>query len=167
MKKKSETIADDYTIEIEQALEKVMKTPVGTNSIDAIVIDAAVPDTVEQLLEYTKHATSTEYKPDLKIYEDSEEVSHNYHYQNENVSETVSTDTAQTASYTMTIQENVTLQKAESVIANAITQNTFGISDASFNLSVDDQERIKTFKEQNQQEWFYMYQNASWLVTSF
>ena len=167
MNKNNESIADDYTIEIEQALEKVLKTPVGTSSIDAIVLDIEIPDTVEQLLQYTKHTVSTEYRPDIKIYEDSEEVSHNYNYQNENVSESISTDTAQTASYTLTIQENITLQKAESVIANAIMQNTFGISDAAFNLSVDDQERIKTFKEQIQQEWFYMYQNATWLFTSF
>lgn len=167
MKKKSDDISEDYQIEIKNALEKVINTPVGSESIDSIVVDVDVPETVEQLLEYNKHETSTEYKQDLKIYEDSNDVSFGYLYNNENASETISTDQLETASYSMTVQENITIEKAETAIANAIMMNTFGIGNASLNLSIEDREKIKNFKEQNQQEWFAMYHNASWCVHSF
>jgi len=167
MNQKSEGISEDYQVEIENALEKVINTPIGSKSIDSIVIDVDVPETVEQLLEYAKHETSTEYRQDIKIYEDSNDVSFDYLYNNESVSKEAGTDQLETASYSLTVQENITIEKAETAIADAIMMNTFGIGDASLNLTLEDRERIKNFKEQNQQEWFAMYHNAAWCVRSF
>jgi len=164
MRKEKKGLADDYKLEIEQALETAIKTPVGSDSLEAKVVDVEVPETVEQLLEYAKHETSTEYRPEVRVYEE-EQVSSSYLYDPESLPETVGTEST-TASYSIVIQENEVLQNAEAVIASAITQNTFGVSDFSINMSVADQEKLKAFKEQNQAEWFHMYHNASWLVMS-
>ena|GEM_PF-4930506 len=163
MTKKSDCISDDYKVEIEQALEEVIQRPVGSDSLEAKVIDV-VPDTVEQLLEYSRHSSQTEYVPEVKIYEDSEETSTNYLYDSDSLPEQVETDGSNTASYTFSVQETLTLQSAESKIADAILQNTFGVSDASFYMSPDDAARLEDFKRFHRTDWIFMYQAASWCV---
>jgi len=82
MNKTKEGISEDYKIEIEQALEEVIQTPVGSDSLEAKIIPAEFPDTVEQLLDYAKHSANTEYSPEVKVYDtpiESESTDYWYH----------------------------------------------------------------------------------------
>ncbi|MBW3004931.1 hypothetical protein KY310_03795 [Candidatus Woesearchaeota archaeon] len=165
MSKKKEGISDDYRIEIEQALEEVIQRPVGSDSLEAKVIPADIPNTVEQLLDYAKHSANTEYSPEVKVYETStESESTNYWYKSDDSVETT-TDSSHTASYHFTVHEKNMMQDAEALNASAFMFNTFGVHDALTHINEDSQAKIDVFKLLHKAEWVMMYDNA-WLVTS-
>ncbi|MBD3304666.1 hypothetical protein GF343_06015 [Candidatus Woesearchaeota archaeon] len=165
MSSKKEGISEDYRIEIEQALEEVVQRPVGSDSLEAKVIPAEVPETVEQLLDYAKHSANTEYSPEVKVYDTStKSESTDYLYHSDDSAET--TTSSHSATYNFTVQENKVLQSADTQIASAALHNTLGVHDAFTHINEDMQARIDTFKLLNKAEWYFMYEASSWLITS-
>ncbi len=164
MSKKKEGISDDYRVEVEQALEEVIQRPVGSD-LEAKVLPVEIPDTVEQLLDYAQHTASTEYSPELKVYEASTESESTDYWYHSDAAETV-TDNSHTASYHFTVNAHNTIQSAESQIASAALYNTFGVHDTLTHINEDTQAQIDVFKLLNPAEWYFMYDAAAWLVTS-
>ena len=166
MTKKREGISDDYKVEIEQALEEVIKRPVGSDSLEAKVLPVEIPDTVEQLLDYAHHSAKTEYSPEVKVYEDVQESTASYWYHTDDDSEAKADSSTQTVSYQFRVQETETLQKASDTISSAILYNTFGVHNSFMHLSEAEQARIDTFKLLHKAEWLFMYEAAAWLVSN-
>ena len=162
MTKKRAGLSDDYKLEIENALERVIQTPVGSD-LEAKVIDVEIPDTVEQLLEYAQPNANTEYSQELKVYETSTESdSTDYWYRSD--AESITTSDSQSASYNITVQEQDTLKNAQAQIASAALYNVFGVQDASTNITDDTQAKIQMFKDLHWTDWIFFYDSASWLV---
>jgi len=145
-------------------LEEVIQRPVGSD-LEAKVLPAEIPDTVEQLLDYATHSKNTEYSTDLKVYETSTSSESTDYWYHSDAAETT-TDSSHTASYNFTVHESNMLQDADSQIASAALHNTFGVSDALTHVNEDTQAQIDVFKLLNKAEWFMMYDAAAWLVTS-
>ncbi|MBW3001821.1 hypothetical protein KY338_01505 [Candidatus Woesearchaeota archaeon] len=165
MSKKKEGISDDYRIEIEQALEEVVQRPVGSDSLEAKVIPAEIPDTVEQLLDYARHSANTEYSPEVQVYDTSTESESTDYWYHSDAAETT-TDSSHSATYQFTVQENNMLKSADAQLASAALHNTFGVYDAFTHVTEDMQARIDNFKLLNKAEWYFMYEASAWLVTN-
>jgi hypothetical protein len=163
MTKKKEGISEDYRIEIEQALEEVIQTPVGSD-LEAKVLPAEIPDTVEQLLDYARHGSSTEYSPEVKVYETSTKSESTDYWYHSDAEDT--TTSSHSATYNFTVQENKVLKSADAQIASAALHNMLGVYDAFTHVNEDTQARIDNFKLLNKAEWYFMYEASSWLVTS-
>jgi hypothetical protein len=162
MTKKRKGLSDDYKLEIENALEKAIQTPVGSD-LEAKVVDVEIPDTVEQLLQYAQPSAKTEYSDELKVYDTStESESTDYWYRSN--AESVTTSDSQSATYNITVQEQNTLKNAQAEIASAALYNTFGVQDASVNITDDARAKMQMFKDLHWTDWIFFYDSASWLV---
>lgn len=163
MSKNKEGISEDYKLEIEQALEEVIERPVGSGSLEAKVLPAEIPDSVEQFLDYVEHTSRTDYCPEVKVYESPSSSESTDYWYHAGEPETV-TDSANTASYLVTVDDNRTLEDAESQIASAVLYNTFGTQDALTHVNESTQARIDTFKLLNPAQWIMMYDASAWLI---
>lgn len=163
MSKNKEGISEDYKLEVEQALEEVIERPVGSDSLEAKVLPVEVPDSVEQFLDYVEHTSRTEYCPEVKVYESSTSSESTDYWYHAGEPEAV-TDSQDTASYLVTVNESSALENAESQIASAALYNTFGTQDALTHVNESTQARIDIFKLLNPAQWIMMYDASAWLI---